>query len=274
MSSDRNVPFAAAAEHPELVISADSAETLSAAQSPAIAALAGRDSIAATIAAVRAHGFDVIVPTVVLTGTERGDATAPLQAIEIARSALAHQATLLEPVWLTSPALFSALNVRFARTLAARYASWCVCSACHLYVNLCRLPLSRMLGGVPVVAGDRDSHDGRIKPSQTPEVIDGMISVFAHAGVELLEPLRTLTSGQIEALLGVEWAEGDQQFSCEFSGAAEVRAAAARYDSAEQRRFADEYLVGAGSAIADGWLQTAEPDYEAIVAGALDPTTR
>jgi hypothetical protein len=222
------------------------------------------------IAAVRTHAFDVVVPTVVLTGTERGDARAPLKALEIARTALAEKTTITEPVWLTLPTLFSALNVRYAETLSGRYASWCECSACHMYVNLCRLPLSRMLGGVPIISGDRDSHDGRIKPSQTPEVIDAMIEVFAHAGVSLLEPLREATGAQIEELLGgARWAEGKAQLVCELSGGPSASRASTKYTAEEQRRLAAEYLIPAGAAIADAWLREPEPDYEAIVRDVL-----
>lgn len=258
------------AEHPARALGSDAAEALAGASAPVIAALAGRDSIAALISAVRTHSFDVVVPSVVLTQTEKGDARAPLKALEVARTALAGETTITEPVWLTSPALFSALNVRYAEVLSSRYASWCVCSACHLYVNLCRLPLSRMLGGVPIISGDRDSHDGRIKPSQTPEVIDAMTAVLAHAGVSLLEPLREATGAQIEELLGGKrWAEGKAQLVCEHSGGADIKAATARYEADEQSRLAREYLIPAGIAVADAWLAAPEPDYEEIVAQVL-----
>jgi hypothetical protein len=48
----------------------------------AIAEIAGRDSVAAAVAAVREHGFDTLLPTIALTGTEIGDFDAPYRAVE------------------------------------------------------------------------------------------------------------------------------------------------------------------------------------------------
>jgi hypothetical protein len=256
-------------EHPADLLSPDALHQLRGSGAPAIGAIAGRDSAAAIVQAVETHGFDVIQPTIVLTGTERGDLDDPLRAAAVMGDRLAGSATVLDPVWLSSPRLWKALNESCSARLSTRYYSWCSCSACHLYVNLCRLPLSWMLGSVPIISGDRNAHDDRIKPSQTPEIIDALIAVFAHAGVTLLEPIRGATTARIEELIGTEWPEGGGQLECEVSDSPRTRQAKACYDSAEQRRLAEEYVIPVGTELIDAWRDEAEPDYEHIVARVL-----
>jgi hypothetical protein len=257
-------------EHPAELLSPNALHELRGSGAPAVGAIAGRDSVAAIVQAVETHGFDVVQPTIVLTGTERGDLDDPLRAVAVAKDRLAGSATVLDPIWLSSPRLWKALNESCSARLSTRYYSWCACSACHLYVNLCRLPLSWMLGSVPIISGDRDAHDGRVKPSQTPEIIDALIAVFAHAGVTLLEPIRSATTERIEGLVGATWPEGGGQLTCDLGDTPQARQAKACYDSAEQRRLAEEYVIPAGTAVADAWRIETEPDYEQIVAEVLN----
>jgi hypothetical protein len=137
-------------------------------------------------------------------------------------------------------------------------------------VNLCRLPLSWAFGGIPVVSGDRDSHDGRIKPSQTPEIIDALASVFAHAGVSLLEPLRAASTERVEELVGTSWPEGLGQLVCDLGDSPRVRQAKACYDPDEQAQLAREFVIPVGREVVDAWRLDADPDYEQIVERVID----
>ncbi|MCF8037391.1 MAG: hypothetical protein K9K62_11005, partial [Desulfobacteraceae bacterium] len=40
------------------------------------------------------------------------------------------------------------------------------CTGCHLYLHAVRIPLARMLGNVPIIGGERESHSGKVKVNQ------------------------------------------------------------------------------------------------------------
>jgi hypothetical protein len=263
-----------AAEEPLAALPADALPALRAEPALAITAIAGRDSVAAAVAAVREQGFTAILPTVVHTGTEYGDFDAPHRAVDHLRELLGDDVAVYPPLHLASPRLWAALNGRFLRVLADRYPHWSPCSACHLYVHLLRIPLSWALGSVPVVTGERETHRGQYKASQTPAAIDAEVAVFAHAGVTLLEPLQFVDDEDaIVELVGPEWPEGARQLSCVLSGNYLGVDGEMRYDPDEDRRFAQEFLLPAGRALVDAWRETPHPDYLAIVRDVLHRTS-
>ena len=180
-----------AAEHPAEAIGTPRLEMLRALPGLAIAAVAGRDSIAAAVEAAHSGGFSAILPTSVATGTEYGSTDSVLDTVAALRELLAGEADVLDPIRIGSPALWAALNGRFAAEIAARWRVCSPCLACHLYVHMARIPLAWSLGNAPVITGERDTHDGRIKLSQTTASIDAETRVLAHAGVELLTPIRS-----------------------------------------------------------------------------------
>ena len=51
--------------------------------------------------------------------------------------------------------------------LISRYQFFTPCIGCHFYLHASRIPLSLLLGRIPVVAGERETHDGAIKVNQT-----------------------------------------------------------------------------------------------------------
>jgi len=73
--------------------------------SVAIVEIAGRDSVAAAVAAVRDHGFREIVPTIAFTGTETGDRQAPMRAVGLLGALLEGRAKVHDPLAVSDPAL-------------------------------------------------------------------------------------------------------------------------------------------------------------------------
>lgn len=235
----------------------------------AIGAIAGRDSIAAIVAAVRAGEFSAVLPTSVATGTEYGDPDAPLDAVAVLRDTLAAEADVLDPVRIGSPALWSAMNGRFAEEIAARWGVCSPCLACHLYVHLARVPLAWSLGGVPIVTGERDTHDGRVKLSQTSASIDAETRVLAYAGVELLTPLR-LASGEDVGGLVPGWSEGGRELCCVHSGNYVRLDGSVPLDPAQYAAYIRHFFEPVGRAVVDAWRSgTPEPDYESVVRRVL-----
>lgn len=241
----------------------------------AIVEIAGRDSVAAAIAAAREHGFRELVPTVAFTGTETGDREAPARAVSALRSLVPAGTVVREPVALSDPALWSAMNARPAAELRRRFGvTFSPCLACHLYLHLLRVPLSWSHGNVPVVSGERDTHDGRIKLSQTPQSIDAAIRVLAHAGVRLLQPIRSLSGTEVADLAGHAWAQEHGQLGCQLSGNYVEFDGSVTYDEDAYERYMTGFFEPVGRAVIDAWRAEREggpaTDYNAVVRGLLE----
>ncbi len=244
----------------------------------AVAEIAGRDSAAAVIATARdeGSGIRVIVPTAVVTGTEYGDPGSPRRTVDYLVRMLPG-VEFAPLVWVGEPRMWAALNGRFAREVAGRFAISSPCLACHLYMHLCRIPLARALGGVPVIAGERETHDGRVKLSQTARSIDICIEALAVAGVELLEPLRHASGAEVAALVGDGWdaGPGTGLLECVHSGNYLATDGSHAFDESAYLAYAEGFLRPAALALA-GTLasmgpgeELPHPDYVGIVRDLL-----
>lgn len=240
----------------------------------AIAEIAGRDSVAAAVAAVREHGFAELLPTIALTGTETGDFDAPVRAAEMLERLLGDTCDVLEPVYLQDSELWSAMNARFASVVNARYGICSPCLACHLYMHLLRVPLSWEFGDAPVIAGERDTHDGRVKLSQTPASIDAATRVLSYAGVTLLQPVRHMSGDQVAELVGKDWAEGGSQLGCVLSGNYADASGNVSYDEAAYASYLSEYFEPLGRAVIDAFREQAStgraPEWQTLVSRLLE----
>jgi len=262
-------------------LGAERVEMLRALPGLAVGAVAGRDAIAAIVEAVRAEGFSVVLPTSVATGTEYGDTDAPLEAVAALRRELGDEVEVLGPLRIGAPRLWAALNGRFAAEVAERFALHSACLACHLYVHLARVPLAWALGNSPIITGERDTHDGRIKLSQTAASIDAETRVLAYAGIELLSPVRAFSGDRVGALVP-GWHEGERQLCCVHSGNFRRLDGSVDLDEADYDRYLREFFEPAGRAVIDAWRdvgldtagvgaspEVARFDYESLVRGVL-----
>jgi len=262
-------------------LGAERVEMLRALPGLAVGAVAGRDAIAAIVEAVRAEGFSVVLPTSVATGTEYGNTDAPLEAVAALRRELGDDVEVLGPLRIGAPRLWAALNGRFSAEIAERFGLHSPCLACHLYVHLARVPLAWALGNAPVITGERDTHDGRIKLSQTTASIDAETRVLAHAGIELLTPVRAFSGADVGVLVP-GWHEGEKQLCCVHSGNYKRLDGSVRLDEPGYERYLREFFEPAGRAVIDAWrdagLDTAGAeaspdgarlDYESLVRDVL-----
>jgi hypothetical protein len=263
----------AAVEHPALALAASGLELAVVSKLPAlaIAEIAGRDSVAAAVVAVRERGFRTLLPTAVYTGTEYGDHDAPERAARRLRELVGDSAEVLPLVSLASPRLWAALNGRFASVVNERFGMCSPCLACHLYTHLARVPLAWALGDTPVIAGERDSHGGRAKLSQTPLGIDACVRVLARSGIELLQPVRHVRdSAGIIAIAGEDWDAGSRQLQCLHSGNYLALDDTVAYDELAYSRYLHGFMEPAGLAVTAAWRAEPEPDYEEIVRRVLE----
>ena len=119
----------------------------------AIVEMAGRDSVAAAIRAAEAGKYTDFIPTYVYTGTEFGNWQSVLDALDRLSKRLP-EIRVHELMAFGSARFWQALNGRFMTELISRYRFFTPCIGCHFYLHAARIPLARLLGEVPVIAGE------------------------------------------------------------------------------------------------------------------------
>lgn len=229
-----------------------------------VVALAGRDSVAAILQALLDDEFiTTIVPTSVGTGTEFGDASvvADARTFLVQRidelhdeGKLGRDIEVLDVRRFSSPEIWASLNGAPASTLQELFGMNSPCLACHLYLHLARIPLCLALGATKLISGERDTHDGRIKLSQTIDSIDAEERIIARAGIEFICPLRTYTGEQISALVP-GWKEGARQLNCVHSKNYILPDGTVAYDQEAHQAYIKEFFEPAGNDIVDAWLK-------------------
>ena len=189
----------------------------------AIVELAGRDSVAAALAAVEQHGLTTLLPTYVYTGSEHGPFSWVKEAHARLASRLPQGVELRETLVMGSPGFWQALNGGLLGELNRRYGFLPTCVGCHLYLHAARIPLARLLGaggkGAPIISGEREIHDSKVKINQVAPALKAYAGLCEEFGVELMLPIRQVAQGsRIEEILGLAWPEGGEQVGCVLSG--------------------------------------------------------
>ena len=203
---------------PEWLFSSEKREAYRAISRLAIVEIAGRDSLAAAVKSVKEESFTDLLPTYVYTGTEHG----PWASVEKAVERLAQrmpEVRVHDLLVLGSPNFWRALNGRFISKLVSRWGYYLPCPGCHLYLHSVRIPLALTLGNAPIIAGERERHDERVKVNQIPEALNVYERLANDFGIPLLFPLRHVAEGDhIEEILGFHWQEDSEQLECVLSG--------------------------------------------------------
>lgn len=186
----------------------------------AVLEIAGRDSIAAGVRVVEQGDVTHIVPSVVFNGATRGSP----EDLEFALDVLGFHlppGVVSDPVLVGDPAFWEALTVRNLDVILPLFGFYPGFIACHLYLHLIQVPMCRQLNVDCIVTGERETHDGEVKLSQTPEVLDAYCDAVASFGISLSQPLRKVESGlAVEEILAPrKWAAGAYQLRCVLSGA-------------------------------------------------------
>jgi hypothetical protein len=235
----------------------------------AIVEIAGRDSIAAAVKGVEEEGFTDLLPTYVYTGTEHG----PWESVERAVERLATRlpgVRVHDLIILGSPTFWQALNGRFASELITQHGSYTPCVGCHLYLHAARIPLSAALGRVPIVAGEREKHDGAIKVNQISEALDGYQDIAKDFGVPLVLPLRDIEDGdRITAILGFEWEAGKEQLGCVLSGNYQTLDGSVANATPQVQRYLEDFAVPCTKKIIESYAAGFVPDHLKIAASVL-----
>jgi len=246
---------------PEWLLPPDKIERYRSLSNLAVVEIAGRDSVAAAVKIVEERGYTDLIPTYAYTATEYGKWESVGNAVTRLSRRLP-ETRVHDLVVLGSPGFWRALSGRFVQQLISAYGFYTPCIGCHLYLHTVRIPFSLVLGGVPVIAGERERHDGRIKVNQIAEVLDGYEQISDAFGVSLLFPLRHMEAGrQITELLGFEWSEGKEQLGCVFSGNYLCEEGAVKVSAGQIRAFLEGFAKPCAEAIVSSYIQGYIPDH-------------
>ena len=258
-----------ASPFPEWLLPPEKIDRYRAMSGLAIVEIAGRDSVAAAVKAVQERGFTDLVPTYAYTGTEHGSFKSVFQAVDRLTGRLPGT-RVHELLLMGSPRFWQALNGRFAGELVSLYGLYLPCAGCHLYLHSIRIPLSCLLGNVPVIAGERESHDGALKINQIPEALDSYGKLAREFETELLLPLRHIHDGNsISELLGFEWKEGGDQLGCVLSGNYRDVKGDVLIKGDQVRQYLDRFACPVTREIISAYVRGRMPDHLRIAARVI-----
>ncbi len=236
----------------------------------AIVEIAGRDSIAAAITAVRNEKFEVLVPVYAYTATEYGSLDTVCSAVEFLSSRLSGT-KISGLILLGSPEFWKALNGRFTSILTDMFGFYTPCVGCHLYLHAVRIPLARFLGNLPVISGERESHSGVWKINQTPSVIDKYENFCRRFQTRIIFPLRRVSSGrEIEKILSCSWQRGAGQLQCVLSGNYIKNDGSLCANEKDVIKLLEGFLLPCADMIIEAYLKGVVPDHVAIAKKIID----
>jgi hypothetical protein len=251
---------------PDWLLSPTVIDALRETEGVALAEIAGRDSVAAVLAAVEEHPIKSVLPTIAYTGTEFGDwEEAVATSRFVAERLRGHGITVFDPVFLGSPRFWWLLCGRYISTLFRRFGFYTPCLGCHLYLHALRIPLARLTGALYIMSGERERHDGRVKVNQVASALDAYAVFVRRYGVELLLPLRSIHSGEeIERIIGQKWKEGGGQLECVLSKNYQDTDGFVPYDEVAIRRFFEEFAFPLAEGVVRAYLEGESPDFETL----------
>jgi hypothetical protein len=235
--------------------------------------VAGRDSIAAGIAAARSGAYRTLVPTVVYTGTEFGDWEVVWENARSLQERLGDMDSVQvaeEPVLLGSPRWWHACAGRYGTVFFNRYGFDPTCIACHMYLHAARVPLALEVGAASVISGERLRHDDRVKLNQLGAALDAYSAVLKAEGITLDLPLRDVgNSSLIEDLVG-RWPESGRQMSCVLESNYRSADGGVEYDPNAVDEYLREFLVPFTKHVLEQFTRGGTPpDYPGIASRLL-----
>lgn len=185
----------------------------------AMAEIAGRDSVASIIRACELYPISAIMPTIAYTGTEFGNWDVTFEKVQSFTKKMGKIGIkVFKPIIIGFPIYWWELCGRYLLHFQKAYGFYSPCAGCHLYFHTIRVPLAKKLNINLLIAGERELHNGRIKVNQTKTALDTYIEFLKKYDIELLLPLRHVSSGSdINSIIGEHWEEGKQQVECVLS---------------------------------------------------------
>lgn len=207
------------ASFPPWMLSGALEKELKATKGLAIGEIAGRDSVAAVLAAAREGSLKALLPTIAFTGTEFGDWDIPFKKVELVKAKLSERGIrVFDPVVLGAPRWWWRLCGRYVTSLFQRFGFYSPCVGCHLYLHAVRIPLAAKIDCQVIIGGERESHGGKIKINQIAAALDAYTSFARGFGIELVLPLRNIGSNEdVASIIDSPGHQHDEQLGCVLS---------------------------------------------------------
>lgn len=239
----------------------------------AVVEIAGRDSIAAALSACASGSCEVLIPTVVYTGTEYGKRDAVMEnARALALNpGIGQNVAVLETVVIGSPAWWNASASRYSSEHFSRYGFNPTCVACHMYLHAARVPLALALGAGSIIAGERLSHDGCMKINQLEPALAAYRDVVEGENLVLSFPLESTAEGAaIDRLVGPGWPESGRQMRCALAGNYRDLAGGIMVREDMLASYLEEFLVPFTKTVLRAFAEgKGPPDYAAVAGEAM-----
>jgi len=192
-------------------------EALAGAAMPAVAEIAGADSLVAVVAAAR-QGVDVVLPVIAPTPGEYGDVGILLDNVRRLAGFLTGRCRILAPVITHDFPFWRALSGRYIAQAVRRFGFFSPCVGCHLYLHAVRLPMAIACGVGRVISGERLRHGEKVKINQSRPAVAAYRALMRRFGVLMDLPLLN----QADDLRVLDEADGQfdraAQLGCVFSG--------------------------------------------------------
>ncbi|WP_371804086.1 hypothetical protein [Candidatus Lokiarchaeum ossiferum] len=192
--------------------SSDSSETI-------IAEVAGKDSIAAILQVAKKSSIKKLVGIGINHRSFYGNIDEPTEHFEyISNDKALLNIKKTEFMYLDVSSLFDLLIVRTLAIVQKHFHYFSPCPACHLFFHMMRVPIAHHLKVAKFITGERDIHGTRKKLNQLPEVLDLLKILLEKEGINLIQPLKSITKDEeIFTLLGKKWVSA-LPYKCSFSG--------------------------------------------------------
>lgn len=217
------------------------AEELSGVKNIAIAEISGRDSIAAALKFIMDGGGDDILPVADDIPPQYGDFNEAFSPVFwLRKKAEEYGARVHSLIFIKEHELYKTLVAKYMREVISHYGFYTPCIPCHMYFHTIRAPLVKALGGSKIIGGERDSHDGRIKPSQIPMAIDYYKKAVRELGSRLVLPLRHIVN--TKEIISFTYEE-DTQLSCMFKELHGDLSQSIMQNTGKLRRFLEEFVM-------------------------------
>ena len=211
-----------------------------------IGEFAGRDSVAAIMEALKDPAVKHILPVITFAPTEYGSEK-ELEVnyhrmVEVVKERYGREKQIHPLLYYSSLPLWRILNGRYVMQLQREFGFYTPCIGCHVYFHLARIPLAKQLGK-KIIAGERESHGGKIKVNQMKDCLDSYQRILQALDIQLMLPIRRVESGEeVEELIGWNWAAEEEQPVCLFSGNYRDHEGNAIYDRQNIQGFLTAFL--------------------------------
>lgn len=215
-------------------------------QDTVIGEFAGRDSVAAILKAMEEDSINNILPIASFAPTEYGNfeilESNYNKMVERTKALYGNKKTIFPLIYYSNFDLWAVMNGRFVDSIIKKFNFYTPCVGCHAYFHLLRIPIALKLSK-KIIAGERESHDGRIKINQSAEALNAYDRIAKDLKAELVMPIRHVADGdQIEKIIGWEWKEGKDHQRCAFSKNYVSIDGQVSYDKAALKEYIDKYL--------------------------------